>query len=90
MSKYRKKPDVIDAMQVTTELLSDSPDAKKHVSDNGTVYYISIQNDGVQIDTINKSDFASLEDWIVTDIDGEIRIYNDTTFRKSHFKEIER
>lgn len=63
MAKYRKKPVVIEAFQLTAEVL----DAKGW-TDEGDIHY---RLDHAFIDTMEGRMYANCNDWIITGVKGE-------------------
>ena len=69
MAKYRKKPVVIEALQLTMD--DDSHNTiLKWIADNGGTA-IRIRPDGIRIETLEGEHRASVMDWVIRGVKGE-------------------
>ena len=71
MAKYRLKPIVVEADQVTEDMVSNSPRSEKICTEDGVTMIISYTREGVWIDTLKESAFVNVGDWIITGLNGE-------------------
>ena len=85
MSKYRKKPIVVEAFQLTTtgyipdwfkQAFIDHKISDLVVSDSGFV--------GCTIQTLEGNLHAAPEDYIIKDVDGELYTCKSSVFRKTY------
>ena len=77
MSKFRKKPVVIEAWRwVGNGFETDAPDwihSYKHRDDHGVTSFVTVQEDGtLLIPTLEGDHTASIGDWIIQGVKGEI------------------
>lgn len=80
MPKFRSKPNVVEAVQVTESMfLGDHPNPE-HVT--GVIYLPEAKM--VQIKTLHGNSFAGIGDWIVSGTCGEKYPVRDDIFQKDY------
>ena len=67
MAKFRKKPVIIDAFQITNENFNETINC----CINGREIYFSKENDCVYITTLEGEMRAKLGDWVIIGVKGE-------------------
>ena len=88
--RFRKKPVIVDAIQLTPELFWDCYENKKAVFDKFTFsgYYHppskKIHDAYITIDTLEGSMRAILSDWIIKGVKGEFYPCKDDVFNLTY------
>lgn len=80
MPKFRKKPVVIEAVQLTEETFSAPHPNPEHIV--GVIY--DPQTKTAQIQTLEGVMTASLGDWIITGVNGELYPCKPDIFAKTY------
>lgn len=83
MAKYRKKPVVIEAVQVTKDYLKSKPTVERFETLDGTSFAITYTEDAALIQTMEGTMAAELGDWILTGIQNEMYPCKDDIFKAS-------
>lgn len=89
MSKYRKKPIVIDAFQITKAMFGLDTDALKEVlpdafkSLSGRIVCMKTY---IEIQTREGTMFCDEGDWVIKGIEGEVYGCQDSIFKKTYEK----
>lgn len=91
--KYRKKPIVIDAFQLTEETLMSmyvsnacDPDIIIGTQKCHICRYITEKMKGLSIPTLEGTMFANIDDWIIKGVNGEIYPCKPDIFDKCYEK----
>lgn len=82
MKKYRKRPVVIEAMRLTEAVFEAEHPSKLHID---TIIYDPINKCAI-INTLEGQMTASLGDWIIKGISGELYPCKDDIFKKTYEK----
>jgi len=84
VAKYRKKPIIIEALQVTAEMLNDPEGNFKHLDvPKDTIIwhdswsYVAVRN-------ATGLNHAGVGDWIITGLDGEIYVCPGDKFERTY------
>lgn len=93
MAKYRKKPVVIDAFQYDGDLMGSDgkyyvPDWAVKALEDGVIHFGSLKLDEppceMFIDTLEETHHASVDDYIIRDVNGEIYPCKPDVFEKTY------
>lgn len=85
MPKYRKKPVVVEAEQITKEMLKKlSGRTKSYYTDEGERRLITFYDDHVVIETLEGNMVGNVGDWIITGVHGERYPCKDHIFQQTY------
>lgn len=85
MKKFRKKPVVIEAFQLTKELLEQRFPSEDYYTDkHGKERYIAYHKDHAVIETLEGTMIANLNDWIIKGVNGELYPCKPDIFEKTY------
>lgn len=92
MAKFRKKPVVIDAVQLTKAGIYEAysfiygpPNLSSHIaSDKWADYEEIVSKEGIKIKTLEGEMTASLNDWIIKGVNGELYPCKPDIFEKTY------
>lgn len=89
--RFRKKPVVVEAFQWTGDLIKDDPpkwfdDAmdKTWTSEGSARFLVGTDSIWIQISTLEGIHRASIGDWIIQGVDGEIYPCKPEIFKKTY------
>lgn len=85
MPKFRKKPVVIEAVQVKESIAILHPEIKD-LLDRGTCLYTPRENCSVTIHTLKGDMVANPGDWVIKEVEGETYPCKDSVFQATYEK----
>lgn len=86
MAKYRKKPVVIEAVQLTRETLEEVRDFMGGEEQRNVSFTINFKDGAVSIHTLEGKMRASLNDWIIKGVKGEFYPCKPDIFAQTYEK----